>query len=159
LLLLDPQGNVWRQKCSKFVVALLRCGQCVVGWWRSDGFDAGESVGDNAVPPRNLSYVGGELGYEIEVVELQRREFVRLLLEGVGDGLMVSEDGEVARFQHVTEMLHGLVDSQQLSIVGALFLLGWVQLPGEEGEGAARRCRHVAAAPHGGSGGVCDDCK
>jgi hypothetical protein len=27
---------------------------------------------------------------------------------------MVSEDDEVTRFQHVAEMLHGLVDSQQL---------------------------------------------
>jgi hypothetical protein len=32
-------------------------------------------------------------------------------------------------------MLHGLVDGQQLSVVGAVFLMGWIQLPGEEGEG------------------------
>jgi hypothetical protein len=36
------------------------------------------------------------------------------LLEGVGNGLVVSEDGEVARFQHIAEMLYGLVDGQQL---------------------------------------------
>jgi hypothetical protein len=38
-----------------------------------------------------LSYVGSELGCEIEVVELPRGAFVPLLLEGVGDRLMASE--------------------------------------------------------------------
>jgi hypothetical protein len=42
---------------------------------------------------------------------------------------------EVARFQHVAEMIHCLVDSQQLSIANAVFLLGRVKLLGENGEG------------------------
>jgi hypothetical protein len=42
------------------------------------------------------------------------------------------------RFQHMAEMLHGLVDSQQFSIVCAVFLLSCIQLPGEEGEGLPR---------------------
>jgi hypothetical protein len=45
---------------------------------------------------------------------------------------MVSENDEVTRFQHVAEMLHGLVDSQLLSILGAVFLLCRVELLGEE---------------------------
>jgi hypothetical protein len=49
-------------------------------------------------------------------------------LEGIGDGLVVSEDGEVARFQHMAEMLYGLEDGQQLSVVGAVRLLGLVEL-------------------------------
>jgi hypothetical protein len=48
---------------------------------------------------------------------------------------MVREDSEMASFQHVTEMLHGLVYSQQFAIVGAVFLLCWIELLGEEGEG------------------------
>jgi hypothetical protein len=48
---------------------------------------------------------------------------------------MVHEDGEVAHFQHVAEMLQGLVDSQQLSIVGTVFLLGRLELLGKECEG------------------------
>jgi hypothetical protein len=56
-----------------------------------------------------------------------------LCWKGVGDGLMVSEDGEVARFQHVAEMIHGPVDCQQLSIIGAVFLLGRVELLVEKG--------------------------
>jgi hypothetical protein len=39
------------------------------------------------------------VAYEIEVVvELPQGEPVALLPEGVGDGLMVGEDDEVARF-------------------------------------------------------------
>jgi hypothetical protein len=39
-------------------------------------------------------------------------DFPRKPLEGVGDRLMVDVDDEVARFQHMTEMLYGLVDDQ-----------------------------------------------
>jgi hypothetical protein len=42
------------------------------------------------------------------MVKLARRTFVPLLLEGVGDRLVVREDDEVAGFHHVSEMLHGL---------------------------------------------------
>jgi hypothetical protein len=45
---------------------------------------------------------------------------------------MISEDDEVERFQRVAEMLHSPVDSQQLSIVGTVFLLGGVELLGKE---------------------------
>jgi hypothetical protein len=73
---------------------------------------------------------------------------------------MVREDCEVARFQHVMEMLHGLIDSQQFAIVGAVFLLGRVQLPGEEGEGLPGVVDTLLQhGTHGGSGAVCDECK
>jgi hypothetical protein len=36
---------------------------------------------------------------------------------------MVGEDDAVARFQHVTEVLYGLVNGQQLAVVCAIFLL------------------------------------
>jgi hypothetical protein len=63
-------GCARRQKCSKFVVAVLRCGQCVVRWWRGDGLN--ESVGDNVVLSRYMSYIGGELSDEIKVIKLPR---------------------------------------------------------------------------------------
>jgi hypothetical protein len=50
---------------------------------------------------RNVSDVCRELGHK-----------VALLLEGIGDWLVVCEDGEVARFQHMAEMLYGFVDGQ-----------------------------------------------
>jgi hypothetical protein len=43
-----------------------------MGWWHSDGLDAIESVNDNVLLARYVLYVGGQLGYEIEVVELPR---------------------------------------------------------------------------------------
>jgi hypothetical protein len=118
----------------------------VAQWWTRSR----DSVGD-VVWPRYMPYVPRELGYEIDVVELLRWASVLFLLEGVGDGFMVSEDDELARFQHVAEMLLALVDSQQPSIVGALFPLGRVQLLGDECKGlpgVARCC------PTAGSG--CD---
>jgi hypothetical protein len=47
---------------------------------------------------------------------------------------MVRDDAKVASFENVGEMVDGLVDSQKLSIVCAVFLLGRVQLLGEECE-------------------------
>jgi hypothetical protein len=39
---------------------------------------------------------------------------------------VIGEYGEMTRFQHVAEMLHGLVYSQQFAIVRAVLLLGRV---------------------------------
>jgi hypothetical protein len=57
------------------------------------------------------------------MVKLPWAALVASLAEGVGQRLVVGEDHEVPRFQHMTEMLDILVDSQQLSIVGAICLL------------------------------------
>jgi hypothetical protein len=70
------------------------------------------------------------------------------------------EDYEVARFQHVAEMLYALVDGQQLAVVSPVFLLGPVEFLGEEGE----RLLGVLGAllqqsTHGGRGGVRNECK
>jgi hypothetical protein len=70
LLLLAPQGGGSRQECSTFVVGVLRCGLWIVGWWRSDGLEAREIVGDDAVLSMYVSDIGCELGYEIEMVAL-----------------------------------------------------------------------------------------
>jgi hypothetical protein len=50
------------------------------------------------------------------------------MLEGVRDGLVVGEDVEVARLQHMAEMLYAIVDGQQLAIVGPVILLGRVEV-------------------------------
>jgi hypothetical protein len=50
--------------------------------------------------PAPTTDVSGKLGDEIEVTELLWRAVVSLLTEGVGDGLMVREDDQVACFQH-----------------------------------------------------------
>jgi hypothetical protein len=48
-------------------------------------------------------------------------------MEGIGDGLVVGEDEEVARFQHMAEMFYGLVYGQELAVIDAVFLLGRVR--------------------------------
>jgi hypothetical protein len=40
---------------------------------------------------------------------------------------VVQEDDEVTRFQHVADMLYGFVDGQQLTVIGAVLLLRWVE--------------------------------
>jgi hypothetical protein len=50
---------------------------------------------------------------------------------------VIHEDQEMASFQYVAEVLHGLVYSQQFAIVSAVFLLCWIELPGEESEGVS----------------------
>jgi hypothetical protein len=94
------------------------------------------------------------------VVELPRRAFVPLLLEGVLDRLVVGKNDEVTRFQHVTEMFHSLANGQQLSVICAVFLLSWAKFPGEEGEGLPGVVDTLLQnGTHGGSGGVRDKCK
>jgi hypothetical protein len=61
------------------------------------------------------------------MVELAGGAFVPFLLESICERLMVREYGEMTSFQHVSEMLHGLVYSQQFAIVGAVFLLCWIE--------------------------------
>ena len=41
---------------------------------------------------------------------------------------MVGEDNDVPCFQHVSEMFYGLVNSQQLSFIGAIILLRRVHI-------------------------------
>ena len=47
---------------------------------------------------------------------------------------VVREDVEMPSLQHVTNVRHCLVDRQELSVVGTLYLLCRTQFPGEEGE-------------------------
>jgi hypothetical protein len=57
-------------------------------------------------------------------------------------------------------MLQGLIDSQYLSVVGAVFLLEQVQLLREECEGLPGTVDTLLQhGIHGGSEGICDECK
>jgi hypothetical protein len=84
---------------------------------------------------RDVADVGSELGYKIKVIELAGGAFVPFLLESICERLMIREYDEVTSFQHVSEMFHGLINSQQFAIVGAVFLLFWSEFFGEEGKG------------------------
>jgi hypothetical protein len=91
-----------------------------------------------------MSYVGSELGDIVYMIEFPLWAFDPLLLEGVGDWLVRGEDDEVARFQHVAEMLYGFVHGQQLAVVRAVFLLGRVEFLEKKKRGTARRSQLVA---------------
>ena len=70
-----------------------------------------------------MSYASCELRNVVQVVELPWRALVPLLVEGVYEGFVVREDYEVSGFQHLVEVFHGLVDRQQLPVVGVILLL------------------------------------
>jgi len=53
-------------------------------------------------------------------------------VSGVDQRLVAGEDHEMPCFLHVSEMLHSLVDSQQLYVVGAILLLRRAHLLGKE---------------------------
>jgi hypothetical protein len=55
-------------------------------------------------------------------------------VEGEGEGLVIGEDYEMSGFQHVSKVPHSLTYRQELSVVSAVLLLCWAQLPGGEGE-------------------------
>jgi hypothetical protein len=97
----DPR-SVWNLSLLAF-----HCGQCIVGWWRNDGLDTRENVCD-VVLSRGVSDVSREFSWEA---------FVPFLPEGVGDRFVVCEDAEVAHFQHVAEILYGLIDDQKLAVI------------------------------------------
>jgi hypothetical protein len=68
---------------------------------------------------------------------------------------VVGKDDEVARFQHMAEMLYGHVYGQQPAVVCAVFLLGRVQSLEEESEGLPGVLEDLLKYDtHGGSGGV-----
>jgi len=121
--------------CKRVVSSVsvsLRFGQSFGGDWHANCLHARQSVGDHVVLPGDMTDICRELGYEIERVKLPCAALVASLAEGVGQRLVVGEDYEVPCFQHMTEMLDSLVDSQQLSVVGAIFLLRRTHFPREE---------------------------
>jgi hypothetical protein len=77
-------------------------------------------------------------------------------MEGENEWLVVSEYGEISGFHHVSEMLHYLVNCQQLPVVCAVNLLRRAQFPGEEGDWLSYVLRSLLEdGTHGVVGGVC----
>jgi hypothetical protein len=82
-----------------------------------------------------MSYVGSEQGNKVKMIELARGTLVMFLSEGESERFVVREDNEMSSLQHVSEMFHGLIYSQQFAIIGAIFLLRCIELYGEESAG------------------------
>ena len=64
-----------------------------------------------------------ELRYEVEMVELPFAAHVALLSECLGQRLVVRVDHELSCLLHVSEVFYSLVNSQQFSAIGPIFLL------------------------------------
>ena len=68
--------------------------QALRSWGGFRLVNPGESVSDNAVFSGDVTNVSGKLAYEIQILELSRWALLVLLLEGIGDGVVVRVDCE-----------------------------------------------------------------
>ena len=96
-----------------------------------DGRDVGprERVGYHVVLSADMSHVGGKLADERRVASLMGRT---LDGAGEGDGLIVSEYGELVAFDMVAKVFYSEEDGQQLAVKSAVLPLNIGELPGEE---------------------------
>jgi len=115
-------GQCSLQKVGEFRVCCLRFFQSFWGDCCAHFLHARQSVGDHVVLPRDVADVCRELRNDVEVVKLPGSALIAFLAESVGQWLVVGEDHEVPSFQHVSEVLHRLVDGRQLSVVGTILL-------------------------------------
>ena len=120
---LEPESSIPFEEGMQLFVFLLRCGQYISSYRRGDGLYMKKGVSDDVVLAGYMSYVRGALRNVVQVVELSRLTLFPLLVECVYEGFVVREDYEVPSFQQVAKVFHGLVDRQQLPVVGAILLL------------------------------------
>ena len=59
-------------------------------------------------------------------------------MKGIRERFMISDDVEVTAFHKVVEVFEGQVNGQQLTVEGAVLLLGRSKFPGEVRKGAPR---------------------
>jgi len=74
--------------------------------------------------------------------------------------LVARQNGKMTGLKHVAEVSHGLINRQELPVVGATFLLRRAEFPGKEGEGLPRALRSLLEdSTHGGSWSIRDQGK
>ena len=98
-----------------------------------DGRDVGprERVGYHVVFSADMSHVGGKFADERHVASLTGRTLDGAS-EGKGEGLMVSEYGELVAFDMVAKVFYSEEDGQQHTVKSAVLPLSIGELPGEE---------------------------
>jgi hypothetical protein len=101
-----------------------------VRWRCSDGLDAREGVGNDVALSRDVPVVNWDT--KSRWLNCLGEHLSRFCWKACVMGLW-SVKMMKWRFQHVSEMFHGLVDGQQLSVVGAVLLLSWAQFFRDEG--------------------------
>ena len=97
--------------------------------------------------------------------DLLRVEAVKILLQSIGKGLVVSEDVEAVAFNKMPEVLDGEASSEQLVVRGTVVCRTGLERLGEEGNWAPiftnvllKNCIHccVRSICHNAGGGVGD---
>jgi hypothetical protein len=61
------------------------------------------------------------LSNKLQVKELPWRAFISALLESINERLVMCKDDEGPAFDHVAEVFHGIIHSQELSVVRTVF--------------------------------------
>ena len=97
---------------------------------------AAQQVGYDVVFSLDVPDVGGELGDVVEVSQLTIGRAVELVLQGVGERLVVGEDVEVGPSgQQVAIVQEAAVDAEELFVEGGVATFGVGELLAVEAEG------------------------
>ena len=68
-------------------------------------------------------------------MELSWQAFIGPLLENISERLVIRKNDKVSAFDHMSEVLDGLIHCQELAVVRTVLLLSGAELKGEESQG------------------------
>ena len=76
-----------------------------------------------------------DLSNKLQVTELSWWAFISVLLESISERFVNRKDDKEAAFDHMSEVLDGLIHCQELTVVQTVLLLGGAELMGVESQG------------------------
>jgi len=78
---------------------------------------------------------GRELANKLQMTKLLWRAFISPLPESISERLVIRKNDKVTAFDHMSEVLDGLIHCQALAIVRTVLLLSGAELMGVESQG------------------------
>jgi len=69
------------------------------------------------------------------MTELSWRTFISPLLESISERFVIRKNDKVTAFDHMSEVLDGLIHCQELAVVRTVLLLSGAELMGVESQG------------------------
>ena len=100
-----------------------------------DGVHSRQGISYNIVLPRYMSEVSRELSNKLQVKEFSWWEFTSALLESIFERPVICKDAKVTAFDHMSNVLDGLIHCQKLAVVRSVLLLSRAELMGVESHG------------------------
>jgi hypothetical protein len=79
--------------------------------------------------------VGRELSNKLQMTELSWQAFIAPLLESICERLVIHKNDKVSAFDHMSEVLDGLIHCQKLAVVWTVLLLSGAELMGVQSQG------------------------